>query len=208
MKRALSLVVGASVLAVSAMISPLSHAAAIDIIAQLNPGQSGPVYAWSLYLRTDPGYEVGAIDMMVSGFTSYAYNPANLGIDPLLTSLNTDPSIDPYGLGRGGFITNNRANGVAISAAGGGLSLLGTFYGPSRTAPPVVLYDGEYEYGGTVFGTYLDPLPIGDVSLDAFPRALIALTAVPEPSALGLLAVLTAGTALRRRAGSRARSLR
>jgi hypothetical protein len=175
-------------LLVAAALAARVSASPIDVIARLNPGQSGPVYAWSLLIRVDPGYDVGAIDILTSGFDSFEVNVANPGIGVLDTAYVTDP----LGDGRNGLVLNNTVNGVAISSPGEE-ALLGTFFGPNRTSPPVILWDGEVEYGGTVFDPYLRVLPPDSVSLHAYPRALISLTVVPEPSHLALLALVGLG---------------
>lgn len=160
-------------------------AAPIDVTARLNPGQSGPVYAWSLMLRVDPGYDIGAIQLLTNGFDSVAFNAALPGIG-ILDSVYTT---NPLGDGRNFLIVANLANGIAISQPGAEV-LLATFFGPYRTAPPVILWDAEYEGGGTAFDTYLRVLPPDDVSLHAYPRALISLRVVPEPSHFALFALL------------------
>lgn len=164
-----------------------ARAAPIDIVARLNPGQSGPVYAWSLLIRVDPGYDVGGVDILTSGFDSFAVNTANAGI----SVLDTAYVVNSLGDGRNSLVLNNTANGVAISIPGAE-ALLGTFLGSSRTSPPALLWDGEVEFGATAFDTYLRVLPPDDVSLHAYPIALISLTVVPEPShfALAALALL------------------
>lgn len=197
MTRKLLSLVALSLLAVTAGSARVS-AAPIDIIARLNPGQTGPIYAWSLFIRTDPGYDVGAIDLLTSGLDSMVLNPLNLGISPDDTVYVTDATGD----GRNGLVLNNTAFGVAISAPDEEV-LLATFYGPNRTSPPVLLWDGEYAYGGTAFDTYLNARPPEEVSLSAYPRALISLVVVPEPShlaALAVFAVLALRTARRLRA--------
>ncbi len=165
----------------------------------MNSGQSGPEYAWSLLIRVDAGYDVGAIDILTSGFDSFEVNAANPGIGIPETSYRTDP----LGDGRNGLVLNNVANGVAISSPGEE-ALLGTFFGPNRTSPPVILWDGEYEYGGTAFDPYLKVLPPDDISLHAYPRALISQRVVPEPSHFALFALVCLGSfalgALERRA--------
>ena len=177
-------------LAVFAVASP-AWSAPIEITARLNPGQSGPIYGWSLLLSVEAGYAVGAVDLLTSGFDSFEINLANLGI----SVPDSVYSIDPLGDGRNVLILNNPTNGIAFSETPATDVLLGTFYSTFRTSPPVLLWDCEFECGGTVFDPYLRARPPEDVALSAFPRALIALAVVPEPSggvlvALGLCSLL------------------
>jgi hypothetical protein len=61
---------------VFALASTRAWSAPIDITARLDPGQSGPVYSWSLLIRVDPGYDVGAVDILTRGFDSFTPNAA------------------------------------------------------------------------------------------------------------------------------------
>jgi hypothetical protein len=179
--------------------SSAALAAPIDITARLDPGQSGPVYAWSLLLRVDPGYDVGAVQLLTNGFDGIALNSALPGIGVLDSAYTIDPLMD----GRNFLLVANYENGVSLSVPDEEV-LLGTFYGPSRTSPPVRLWDAEVEAGGTAFDPYPRPLPGEDVSLHAYPLAYISLRVVPEPSHGLLLALgLAAAGALRRQARGR-----
>jgi hypothetical protein len=118
--------------------------------------------------------------------------------------LDTTYTTNPLGDGRNALILNNPANGIDIVPPGGE-ALLGTFLGPNRTSPPVVLYDCEVECGGTVFNAFLQALPGDSFSLQAYPRELIALRVVPEPLQAALLALaFTAVCAARMRRPARA----
>jgi hypothetical protein len=177
-------------------------AAPIQIVAQLDPGQSGPVYSWSLLISVEPGYDVGAVDLLTSGFDSFVPNAANPGIGILDTAYVQDP----LGDGRNGLVLNNYANGIAIAAGGSQDVLLGTFYGPATSSPPVLLWDGEYEYGGTVFDPYLRTRPPEEASLSAYPLAVISFAAIGVPesrSTAVLCAVALAGLAVLRTARRR-----
>jgi hypothetical protein len=170
-------------------------AAPIDITARLNPGQAGPVYAWSLTLRFDPGYEVGAVDLMTSGFDSMVLNPENLAIDPGLSPFVVNPNDD----GRNAVLVTNTANGVSLAEAGVE-TLLATLYSHSSTSPPILLWDSVLEFGSPAFDPYLRERAPEDVGLSAYPLAVIRLTAIPEPSHFGLVLLalaLVAGLSLR-----------
>lgn len=137
------------------------------------------MYAWSLMLRVDPGYDVGAVQVLTSGLDSISFNAALPGIG----ILDSVYAINPLGDGRNFLVLANYATGVALSVPGQEV-LLATFVGPSRTSPPVLLWDGEVEGGGTAFDPSLQ---------NAYPRALISLTVVPEPSHWALLALAGLG---------------
>jgi hypothetical protein len=177
-------------------IASTASAAPIEVVARLNPGQSGPVYAWSLYLNLEEGYEVGGVDIMTSGFDAFEINLLNPAISPL----DSVYTINPLGDGRNALIVNNVANGVAFSTTPAEGVLLGTLYSSFRTSPPVALHDGEVEFGGTVYDPWLRARPPEEVSLSAYPRALISLVAVPEPGAWLLLAISAGAIAAGRRA--------
>lgn len=178
-------------------------AAPIEILARLDPGQSGPVYSWSLLISVQPGYDVGAVGILTRGFDSFVPNAANPGIGILDTAFT--PNYAPEYPDFGGLVLNNTANGVAIAAGGSSNVLLGTFYSTATTAPPVGISDGEFFFGGTVFDTYLRTRPIDEAYLSAYPVAAFSLAAVgvPEPgAALLALAALGAGLRTARRLGA------
>ena len=147
-------------------------AAPIDVSVRLNPGQSGPVYAWSLMLRVDPGYEVGGVEFYTNGFDSVEFNFALPGISLMYCFYNPIPD------GRKYIGVINSADGVALSAPGEEV-LLATFFGPNRTSPPV----------------FLSQLPQADsVAYDThiahrYPNAVVSLRVVPEPSHSALFAL-------------------
>jgi hypothetical protein len=163
-------------------------AAPIDLTARLDPGQTGPIYSWSLMIRVDPGEDVGGVLLFTAGLTSFKPNAANPGIG----IPDSDYSIDPIGDGRNLVFVVNYANGVDIVPSGGE-ALLGTFLGPSRSSPPVLLFDCEDVCGGTVLDPDLQPLP----------AASFALHVVPEPGLGALAAGLVALSALRARRPAR-----
>jgi len=176
-------------------------AAPIEIVARLDPGQSGPVYSWSLLITVQPGYDVGSVDLVTTGFTDFVPNAANPGIGILDSAFN--PDLSPYLPDHQGLVLNNYADGVAIAAGGSSDVLLGTFYGPNTSSPPVFLLDGEEAYGGTVFDPYLRARPPGEEALSAYPLAALSFAAVgvPEPATAGLVVAFLAALRTARRRG-------
>ncbi len=162
--------------------------APIELLLLLDPGQSGPVYSWSLLISVEEGYDVGAVDLLTAGFESFAVNAANPGISVLDTAFN--PDLSPFYPGKQGVVINNTENGVAIAAGGSTHVLLGTFFGPATTSPPVGLFDGEEAFGGTVYDMFLRTRPPGEASLSAYPLASLSFAAIgaPEPSGSALCA--------------------
>ena len=56
--------------------SPAAAAPIAPIVARLDPGQSGPVYSWSLRISVEGGYDVSAVTLLTSGYDSFTINPA------------------------------------------------------------------------------------------------------------------------------------
>jgi len=159
-------------------------AAPIDIVARLEPGQTGPFYSWSLRISTAPGTFVGSLTLLTRGFDSFAFNPANPGIALRDSGFIND---DPISDGRA-ILLISAPSTSALAPAGAFDVLLGTFLSPYDSRAQVSLEDCELVCGSTVT---MAPTPFGP----SFPRDAFTLRVVPEPAA-GLL-VLTAALALR-----------
>jgi len=192
--RVRSLVVAALV----ALASPASSAP-IDIVLTLDPDQTGPLYSWCLTLDVAAGYEVGAVDLLLTGVDSFSINTANPGIGVLDSAF----VLDPLGDGRSVLIVNNFENGVAIAAGPITGALLGTFSSAYSTAPPVGLFDCEFECGGTVFDVNLVQFPASEFSISVVTGPPVG--AIPEPRYLGYVSMLIAGITIARASRSRSR---
>ena len=152
--------------------------APIELLLLLDPGQSGPVYSWSLLISVEEGYDVGATDFLTAGFESFAVNAANPGISVLDSAFN--PDLSPLYPGKQAVVINNTDIGVTIAAGGSTNVLLGTFFGPANTAPPVGIFDGEEAFGATVYDPYGSAYPLASLSFAAI--------GAPEPSGSALCA--------------------
>jgi hypothetical protein len=153
-------------------------AAPIDLTLRLDPGQpaNAAMFSWSLMLRVDPGEPVGSIAVWTSGLTSFTFNPADTNI----SQLDSVYAIDPVGDGRNFLnVTDTVVNYTLFTSLSppGVQTLLGTFLGPDRTAPPVAIQDCESECGYT----FANPAGYG------LPADLYAIHVVPEPGAALLL---------------------
>ncbi len=171
-------------LLVFASLAARVSAAPIDLTLELDPGQTGPVYTWSLRIRVDPGYDVGGVAVLTSGFTSFAGNEAHPPYIDFLDSGLWAMAED----GRRLLTINSGFPATLLPPLQ--VVLLGQLLSPFNTTAEVTVSDCEADCGYTVIN------PTGAL---VYPRALISLTIVPEPShstlaafALLLFAVLRA----------------
>jgi len=147
-------------------------AAPVQVVAELVPGQSGPVYDWSLRISTSET-AVYAVIVLLKGFDSFTFDPVNPYI-----SLSPDDSFyvdDLTGDGRDSLTISSGRAGLALAPAFSSNEPLGTLHGPANAVGPAWLYDCDLLCGGTVFG------------LDLAPLQNYTLSVIPEPEPLALL---------------------
>jgi hypothetical protein len=147
-------------------------AAPIDLTLRLDPGQpaNAAMFSWSLLLRVDPGEPVGALSVWTTGLTSFAFNPA----DTSISVPDSSYAIDPIEGGRNLLFVSDTFRPIPAPLSPPGVqTLLGTFFGSYRTAPPVAIQDCEAECGYT----------FADLSFYGMPSTLYAIHVVPEPGA-------------------------
>jgi hypothetical protein len=158
--------------------SNAAQAAAVNIVVQQQAQGSS---LWDIVVDTEPGVNLGAIAIYVTGpLSAMAVNTANPNID------NTGLSgfgVDQLGDGRNFLSINNTAAGVIL-----GEGLFATL-----TISPAAIQAGLGDdfYGGSAFAPDGSTV-IADVSV-------LSVPAVPEPTSVLLLGAGLAGVALIRR---------
>jgi len=173
-----------------------AFAAPFDILVSLDPGQTGPVYDWSLTIDVEDGYSFGAVQLLVTGLDTFAVNTANPAISPADSVFR----INPLGDGRNVLILVNTANGVAIATGPATGVLLGTFTSAFADPSAIGVFNCDFECGGTV----LDPdlaVPLADYSID------VVGAPIPEPRYLGFISLVVAGATIAQVSRSRSRGV-
>src|SRR5262245_59849993 len=69
-------------------------AASVSVVAQLNPGQSGPIYGWSLSISNVGSVGVGSMGLMLTGFDSFDFS------NPIIEPIDSNYVHDVLGDGR------------------------------------------------------------------------------------------------------------
>lgn len=164
------------------LVAGSARAASVDVTVELNPGQSGPIYGWSLRITTQ-NQAVGGLLLLLTGFDSVEFNAGY----PPISLPDSLLAFDVDEFGRDLLIINTYPPGNALVQPFTDV-FLGTLRGPSNSVATVKVENCEVECGGTV----------GDINL--LPVQDYALHLIPEPGMLSLGTALLAALVLRRRA--------
>jgi len=173
-------------------------AAPFDILVSLDPGQTGPVYDWSLTIDVEDGYSLGAVQLLVTGLDTFAVNTAN----PAISGPDTAFTITPLGDCRNFLTLNNTATGVEIAAGPITGALLGTFTSTFSTTSSIRVFDADAEAGGTVFNPDYEVLPSSSYSIQ-----VVGAAPIPEPRYLGFISLVVAGATIAQVSRSRSRGV-
>ena len=160
-------------------VSP-ARAASVSVVAQLDPGQTGPIYGWSLLISNFGGVGVGSLGLVLSGFDGFDF------ANPIIEPLDSTYIDDPIGDGRD-LLLINPDTGQLLAPVGTFQLRLGTLFSHFNNVQQVRLLPADDLLGGTVFGPAPEYAVISDFTL----------TVVPEPRALSLALAVFAVAALR-----------